>query len=186
MPDPSPRPVDAPAPLDPDSLPARAEAFARRAHGSIGQVRKYTGDPYIVHPAGVAQMVSQVPGCSEAMLAAAWLHDVLEDVASVTPEDLHLAFGPEVTSLVQQLTDVSRPGDGNRAVRKAKDRAHLAQASPEAQTVKLADLLDNAASILQYDRAFAKLFLRELAELLEVMNQGDPELYRRARTLGRP
>ena len=83
--------------------------------------------------------------------------------------------------LVLQLTDVSRPGDGNRAVRKAKDRDHLSQASPEAQTVKLADLLDNADSILRYDRAFSKVFLREMAELLEVMTGGDPELRRQAR-----
>ena len=127
------------------SLPARAERVATAAHASIGQVRKYTGEPYPVHLAGVARRVGETPGCSEAMIAAAWLHDVLEDVPSVTLDQLQLTFGPEVASLVLQLTDVSRPGDGNRAVRKAKDRDHLSQASPEAQTVKLADLPERNA-----------------------------------------
>ena len=53
------------------SLPARAERFATAAHASIGQVRKYTGEPYPVHLAGVARRVGETPGCSEAMIAAA-------------------------------------------------------------------------------------------------------------------
>ena len=74
------------------SLPARAERFATAAHASIGQVRKYTGEPYPVHLAGVARRVGETPGCSEAMIAAAWLHDVLEDVPSVTLDQLQLTF----------------------------------------------------------------------------------------------
>lgn len=162
------------------SVVKEAESFAREAHGSIGQVRKYTGEPYAVHLAAVADLVSRTPSATEAMVAAAWLHDVLEDVPSVSIDHIEVVFGPEIAAIVLQLTNVSRPEDGNRATRKAKDRDHLAQASPEAQTIKLADLLDNASSILAHDRAFAKVFLREMGELLAVLTKGDAELQKLA------
>ena len=162
------------------SLVAQAASFARAAHGDQGQLRKYTGDPYAVHLEAVAARVAMVPGATVEMVAAAWLHDVLEDVPGVTPEDLNARFGPVVRDLVVQLTDVSRPADGNRRVRKALDRDHLAMASPAGQTIKLADLLDNAASILAHDRAFTPTFLREMAELVEVMPLGDIELRQEA------
>lgn len=163
------------------SLIDKAEQFARLAHGRIGQVRKYTGEPYAVHLEAVADRVSKVPGATEAMVAAAWLHDVLEDVPGVTEDGLQAEVGFEVTSLVLQLTDISRPGDGNRVIRKTKDREHLAQASPEAQTIKLADLLDNAASIINHDRAFTPVFLREMQDLLGVLTGGDQTLLDEAR-----
>lgn len=162
---------------------ARAAAFARVAHGGQEQVRKYTGDPYAVHLEAVAARVATVPGATEEMVAAAWLHDVLEDVPGVTPNDLEARFGPMVRNLVVQLTDVSRPSDGNRRVRKALDRDHLAKACPEAQTIKLADLLDNATSIVAHDRAFTPTFLREMAELVQVMPHGDPDLRQEALAL---
>lgn len=164
-------------------LTVRAEAFARAAHGGQGQVRKYTGDPYAVHLEAVAARVATVPASSEEMVAAAWLHDVLEDVPGVTPEQLEAQFGAAVRDLVVELTDVSRPEDGNRRVRKALDRDHLAQASAAGQTIKLADLLDNAVSILAHDRAFSTTFLREMAELVQVMPHGDPDLRQEALAL---
>ena len=164
-------------------LTERAAAFARAAHGGQGQVRKYTGEPYAIHLEAVATRVSAVLGATEEMVAAAWLHDVLEDVPGVTPEQLEAQFGPAVRDFVVQLTDVSRPSDGNRRVRKALDRDHLALASPEGQTIKLADLLDNAESILARDRAFSNTFLREMAELVSVMPHGDPDLRQEALAL---
>ena len=56
----------------------RAAEFARRAHASIDQRRKYTHAPYIVHPKAVADIVAGVTD-DPAMIAAAWLHDVVED-----------------------------------------------------------------------------------------------------------
>ena len=163
-----------------EGLVARAAAFARAAHGGQGQVRKYTGEPYAVHLEAVAMRVSAAPGATEEMVAAAWLHDVLEDVPGVTADQLEALFGATARDLVLQLTDISRPSDGNRRTRKALDRDHLAQASPEAQTIKLADLLDNSDSILAHDRAFTPTFLREMAELVEVMTQGDTQLRQEA------
>lgn len=156
----------------------KAKKFATAAHASINQVRKYTNDPYIVHPAEVARIVLSVPH-SEAMLAAAWLHDVVEDTP-VTIEEIRAEFGEEVAELVAWLTDVSTPADGNRAARKAKDREHTAAAPAEAQTVKLADLLSNSRSILEHDLNFGAVYLKEKALLLEVLTKGDATLLARA------
>lgn len=157
----------------------RARVFATAAHAAVGQVRKYTFEPYIVHPAEVAAIVASVPH-TEAMLAAAWLHDTVEDTG-VTIETVRTEFGSEVAELVGWLTDVSRPEHGNRAHRKALDRAHTASSPAEAQTVKLADLIANTRSIMVHDEAFAKTYLEEKRLLLAVMNKGDPTLLAEAR-----
>ena len=83
----------------------RARIFATAAHAAVGQTRKYTGEPYIVHPIEVAKIVENHGG-SNAMIAAALLHDVLEDT-SVTFDVLETEFGSEVAELVLWLTDVS-------------------------------------------------------------------------------
>ena len=157
----------------------RARVFATAAHAAVGQVRKYTFEPYIVHPAEVAKIVRDAGG-SEAMVAAAWLHDTVEDTG-VTIETIRAEFGTEVAELVGWLTDVSRPEHGNRAHRKALDRAHSAAAPAEAQTVKLADLIANTRSIMAHDAAFAKTYLEEKRLLLAVMTKGDPVLMAEAR-----
>lgn len=160
------------------NLVETARIFATAAHAAIGQKRKYTGDHYIVHPAEVAAIVSQVPGCTPEMIAAAWLHDVVEDTG-VSIDIIRQIFGDKVADLVAWLTDVSKPEDGNRRIRKAIDRAHSASAPAEAQTVKLADLLSNTRSITEYDPNFAVVYIREKKALLEVLTKGDPDLRER-------
>ena len=155
----------------------RARDFAIRAHE--GQVRKYTNKPYFTHCAAVASIVVGVPHTPE-MIAAAYLHDVVEDTV-VGISAIEDTFGKDVAVLVGWLTDVSKPSDGNRATRKAIDRAHSAAAPPEAQTIKLADLIDNSSTIVAFDPDFAKVYLKEKALLLEVMTAGDPTLMKIAR-----
>ena len=151
----------------------QALVFATLAHGD--QRRKYTNDPYMRHPCRVAGLVRIYLGNDSEVLAAALLHDVIEDT-SVTLAQLELFFSDRVVRLVQQLTDVSRPEDGNRAVRKELDRQHIAKASPEAKSIKLADLIDNAFSIVEFDPSFAKVFMKEKRALLEVLTEGDARL----------
>ena len=158
----------------------KAQVYAMAAHAAVGQKRKYTGEPYIVHPAEVARIVASVPGSTPDMVAAAWLHDVVEDTGC-TFTDIHMAFGIDIATLVGWLTDVSRPDHGNRAARKAVDRAHSAAAPAEAQTVKLADLISNTRSIMAHDEKFAKTYLEEKRLLLEVMTKGDATLMAIAR-----
>ena len=157
----------------------RARIFATAAHAAVAQLRKYTNEPYIVHPAEVAGIVATVEHTPE-MLAAAWLHDTVEDTG-VTLETVRAEFGDEVATLVGWLTDVSRPEQGNRAIRKAIDRAHTASAPAEAQTIKLADLISNTRSIVEHDAKFAKTYLEEKRLLLEVMTRGDAGLMAIAR-----
>jgi hypothetical protein len=162
-------------------LVERAREYATGAHRRIDQRRKYSKQPYHVHLEAVARVVASVTDDPE-MIAAAWLHDTVEDTQA-TLEDIEEQFGAAVAELVEELTDISKPGDGNRASRKAVDRRHTAQASARAKTVKLADLIDNCQDITRYDSRFARVYLPEMAALLEVLGEGDPRLLQRARKL---
>jgi CBS domain-containing protein len=156
----------------------RAKAFATQAHQRIGHRRKYTKQPYEVHLKAVAEIVSTVSE-DEEMIAAAWLHDTVEDT-SATHHDIEKAFGAGVRSLVYDLTDISKPSDGNRMARKAIDREHIAAASVRAKTVKLADLIDNSRDICKHDPGFARVYLGEMSALLEVLGEGDETLFKAA------
>lgn len=161
-----------------DDLIARAREFATAAHERIDQRRKYTNQPYHEHLKSVATLVGEVADDPE-MIAAAWLHDTVEDTPA-TFGDLERAFGCAVRELVAELTDISKPSDGNRAVRKAIDRNHTALASARAKTVKLADLIDNCRDICRHDARLARVYLAEAADLLAVLGEGDSRLYVRA------
>lgn len=154
-------------------LVVRAHSFAIEAHGP--QTRKYTGDPYVTHCGEVARMVAMV-GLDEEAIAAAWLHDTLEDCPQVTVDILERAFNSRVTHMVLMLTDAAPDGVTNRAERKAADRARLAKAGFEIQTIKLADLIDNTTSITAHDPDFSVPYLREKRLLLEEMQGGHPTL----------
>lgn len=158
-----------------ETLEQKALEFAKSAHEAVGQRRKYSNQPYIVHPMAVAGLVKTVPHTEE-MVAAALLHDTVEDT-HIELADIKRTFGPVVAQLVNELTDVSRPLHGNRTIRKEMDRQHLAQASPAAKTVKLADLIDNSRDIIKHDPGFARKYMKEMKALLKVLTQGDPNLY---------
>jgi (p)ppGpp synthase/HD superfamily hydrolase len=155
------------------NIVTKALIFATKAHGD--QVRKYTGEPYIVHPIEVMMIVKSVSHTDE-MLCAALLHDTIEDT-DVEWRDIANAFGEPIANLVHWLSDASRPSDGNRDARKAIDRAHIAKAPKEAQTIKCADLISNSRSILERDHDFAKVYLKEKLATLEVLTLADRELY---------
>ena len=162
-----------------DSIILKAYAFADAWHA--GQKRKYTGEPYIVHPVAVANIVATVPHDLN-MLAAAYLHDTIEDT-SATYENVLEEFGLDIATLVMELTDKSTAHHGNREMRKEFDRLNLSIASARAQTIKLADLINNTSSIVKHDTKFAKVYLREKALLLDVLTRGDITLWRQAKDL---
>lgn len=148
------------------------------AHASIGQLRNYTGEPYIVHPIAVAELVRGVPH-SPVMIHAALLHDVVEDTP-VTLDEIRQRFGQEVAGMVGMLTNPSRPSDGCRALRKAIDRQHSANASPAVKTIKLADVIENTRNIVDHDPVFARTYIAEKLLLLRVLREGDPVLWNMA------
>lgn len=160
----------------------RAIAFTADAHQRVDQKRKYTDEPYENHPFAVMEIVRSVPHTVE-MLCAAALHDTVEDT-DVTIVDILYLFGLVVTKHVDDLTDVSRPSDGNYATRKAIDRAHTARALPASKTIKAADCLHNGYDIVANDRHFAVAFLRQIRSLADGPLIGaDPTLLAQVNTM---
>lgn len=160
------------------TLEERAQRYASKAHAAEDQRRKYTDEPYIVHPAAVVELVRSV--CNdEEMLAAAWLHDTVEDTAS-TLEDIRHHFGERVASLVEMLTNSGDVKGQNRTARKLAHFRHTQQASADAQTIKLADIIDNTRSIIHFDPHFARVYLIEKRVQIRLLTAGNPTLHHMA------
>ena len=155
----------------------RAIQFATRAHE--GQYRKYTHDPYITHPLAVMEIVRGVPGHTEEMLVAAVLHDVVEDT-DVSLMEIEEEFGNVVSDLVLHLTDISKPEDGNRLKRKRKDAEWYAQGSADAQTIKVADFIDNTRDIAQHAPKFWETYKMEKLYALDLLQEADTDLWHQA------
>ena len=82
-------------------LATTALRFARRAH--LGQHRKQTHEQFVEHPIAVANLISE-EGLNGSILAAAYLHDVVEKT-EVEPSEIRKRFGPDVAEVVESLTD---------------------------------------------------------------------------------
>lgn len=165
-------------------------AFADRSHGE--QVRKYTGERYIVHPVRVMRTVQEVTN-DKRILCAALLHDVLEDTA-VTADEIREALlqvmgykeVEKVIQLVLELTDVFIKTNYprlNRRSRKEKEADRLSSVTPDAQSIKYADIIDNVTDIVQQDADFAKVYVREAKRMLQRMDKGNAALRDRAMAL---
>ena len=150
----------------------QAKLFAIAAHEAVGQRRRYTNEPYYVHTQEVATLVQIFRG-TDAMIAAAHLHDVVEDT-KIPLDVIQDLFGDRVGDLVHWLTDKSKLEDGNRKVRKAIDRNHLAQAPAEAQLIKCCDIISNTRTIVMHDPIFAVTYLEEINLLLDVLVKANP------------
>lgn len=161
--------------------------FADQAHGN--QKRKYTPERYIVHPVRVMKMLTEYTH-EVSVLSAALLHDVLEDTP-VKGEEIEifvsgLMLKTEVRKtmmLVEELTDVYIKSDYahlNRRQRKELELSRIIKTSPDAQTIKYADIIDNCTEIVKYDRGFASRFVPECREILRHATTGDRRLYDRA------
>ena len=158
--------------------------FADNCHGD--QMRRYVPDRYIVHPVRVMETCRQYTN-DLPTLAAALLHDVLEDtpvekdaladyLRSIMAED----DARRTVMIVEELTDVyikAKYPKWNRRKRKDKEAERLANTSAEAQTIKYADIIDNAPEIAEKDPDFAKRFLPEYRSLLKKITKGNPELH---------
>ncbi len=159
------------------TLPNHALVWATCAHAEMNQVRKYTGEPYITHPIAVMMILKNLADETDAvvtdeMLAAALLHDVIEDTFRNYVE-VRRSFGETVANMVLELTDQEQ---GNRATRKFFAKQRLSMASADVQTIKLADLIDNTSSIVEHDPKFAATYLAEKRDLLTVLTKGNAHL----------
>jgi len=128
----------------------RALRVAAEAHQ--GQTRKASGLPYITHPVAVAMILQQHGFDDEETLAAALLHDVVEDTP-VTLEQLSEEFPDPVLQYVAHLTERKLDTSGRKRPwedRKRDHLAHIASAPLAARAIALADKLHNL-STMAYD-----------------------------------
>ena len=154
--------------------------LAIKAHD--GQRRKYTGEPYSMHPIGVSKIVETVEHTPE-MIAAALLHDVVEDT-DVTFREIKDNFGSTVAEYVHYCTNVSEKDDGNRKFRKKMDADHFALGPAESQTIKVADLIHNSQTIIPHDQKFFhKAFKHEKQYMLNILTKADANLLYKAQTV---
>lgn len=115
------------------------------------------------------------PEATEALVAAAYLHDVVEDTPHSLAE-IEEHFGPEIARLVDELTEASVGMKLPRSVRIRIDREHYAQVSREAKILKLLDRIDNLESLYEAPHDFILLYCHESRLLAEVIGDADAEL----------
>jgi (p)ppGpp synthase/HD superfamily hydrolase len=149
----------------------RSRQLAKAAHESIGQMRKYGGQPYYLHLWAISELVAQKTS-SEDVICAAALHDVLEDVAPKRPEFgrewIRQEFGQKVLDLVIEVTNVYTSvkfPDMSKKERKAAEAVRLAGISEDAKIIKRADLYHNATEMEFAPEEFRVRWLAEKAVL---------------------
>jgi (p)ppGpp synthase/HD superfamily hydrolase len=151
------------------SIADAAKEFAIAQHGT----QKYGEHPYSYHLAQVSQVLAEFGYAGdEAIAAAGWLHDILEDTPT-TYEMLVSEFGKETADIVWAVT--SEPG-GNRADRFRKTALKI-QSNKKALIVKLADRIANTEASLQSNPKLYKMYLKEFPLFKQLLyNPQDIEL----------
>jgi GTP pyrophosphokinase len=128
-----------------NNLVCRAFDFAYQLHK--GQYRK-SGEAYIAHPVAVAELLRDLGGDSE-MIAAGFLHDVVEDT-DITPKEIEARFGANVRQLVEAVTKLSKFNFSSKTERQAENFRRMFFAMAEdirVIVVKLADRLHNMRTL---------------------------------------
>lgn len=153
-------------------LVVRAAAIAADAHS--GQLRD-EGAPYVEHPLRVARILAEEAAVEDPnLLAAAVLHDVLEDAPD--PDAVRARIREEIGQPVLTLVELLTKPPSGRNSREERDRAYLERlraGPPEAVTIKLADRLDNVRSLrLNPDRQKRARYVAETeAHYLPLVNE---------------
>jgi GTP pyrophosphokinase len=148
---------------DDTKLICRAFEFAYKLHE--GQYRA-SGEPYIAHPVAVAGLLRDLGG-SSVMIAAGFLHDVVEDT-DVTAEEIESRFGAEVRRLVEGVTKLSKFNFSSKTERQAENfrRMFLAMAADiRVIVVKLADRLHNMRTLEHLNRDKQRSIALETREI---------------------
>lgn len=126
-----------------------------------GQKRKYTGEDYIIHPIEVSSKILEYMDKNlfsekdhEIMYCSAILHDTVEDT-DATLEEIESLFGKEIALNIFWLTNISKPEDGNRKIRKQKDLEHILSAPLSVICIKIADVICNCKGMVETDRKYS-------------------------------
>ena len=124
----------------------KAFNFARQAHKGV---RRLSGEPYIMHPIAVAQIVCSEIGLGSTSICAALLHDVVEDT-DYTVEDISNIFGPKIAQIVDGLTKISGGIFGDKASAQAESfKKLLLTMSDDIRVIliKISDRLHNMRTL---------------------------------------
>jgi GTP diphosphokinase / guanosine-3',5'-bis(diphosphate) 3'-diphosphatase len=145
------------------ALIERAYATARDAHSE--QVRR-SGDPYIVHPVGVALILADL-GLDDVTLAAALLHDAVEDT-NLTYDDVEREFGSDVAAIVDGVTKLDRLQFDSREAQQAATLSKMFVAMAKdirVLLIKLADRLHNMRTIASLPQAKQRRIAQETLDI---------------------
>ena len=127
-------------------LITKAFNFAKQAHKGV---RRLSGEPYIMHPIAVAQIVCGEIGLGSTSICAALLHDVVEDT-DYTVEDISNIFGPKIAQIVDGLTKISGGIFGDKASAQAESfKKLLLTMSDDIRVIliKISDRLHNMRTL---------------------------------------
>ena len=158
----------------------KAYEFAKAAHESINQTRKYTGEPYMVHIDDVIKILRDAGIDDDTILSAAALHDVVEDVGPPNAEyegpyslaQICRNFGVNIAFVVFELTNQFTSNyypSLNRKARKQLETERLKQFSYDAKLIKLADIISNTKGLATLDPDFAAVYLREKQDAISAI-----------------
>lgn len=141
---------------DPDRMPQSLYsplvelAFRVAANAHRNQTRKGADLPYIQHPASVVLILARCGFDDDQLLAAAVLHDTIEDT-DCTVESLTARFPEPVVKLVQECSEAKTDASGEKIRWRERKETHIAEmreASTAAKAIVLADKLHNLGSML--------------------------------------
>ena len=127
-------------------LITKAFNFANQAHAGV---KRRSGEPYIMHPIAVAEIVCKEIGLGSTSICAALLHDVVEDT-EYTVEDIRNMFGDKIAQTVDGLTKISGGIFGDQASAQAENfRKLLLTMSDDIRVIliKIADRLHNMRTL---------------------------------------
>lgn len=159
-----------------------AHAFAKTAYESVNLVRRDTLEPHIIHAENVVKILKEAGETDRAIICAALLHDVLEEVSpqnpNYTPLSIDQAFGGDIAQLVFEVTDIythENYRDIGHAQRKVLSRLRFASESEAAFKIKLADVIDISVQTVSYFKAgcltkeIATVFLSDCESLVSAL-----------------
>ncbi|QDV05060.1 Guanosine-3',5'-bis(diphosphate) 3'-pyrophosphohydrolase [Planctomycetes bacterium Poly30] len=149
------------------SLTERALACASEAHR--GQIREVSGVPYVFHTVEVAKRLGDFGVLDEEVIAAALLHDAVEDT-EVSRKEIERLFGSRVARFVDEMTF------DERKQKKGEYLAAFAVKSPEALAIKLADRGANVADYARERADYAPIYAGKANALYAAVVAREAEL----------
>jgi len=153
-----------------NDIERKAFITAVEAHKDRRYISKDCDYPYMFHLYSVVQILKGEGVMDKNILCAAWLHDTIEDT-DMTYKDVNALFGKEIAEIVYAVTDeLGR----NRKERKAKTLPKLID-FPEAQIVKLADVLANVLESISSKSSHIEMYRKEYPDLRAIVKDSENE-----------